>query len=77
MKDKIANLIDLKSIITIIITIAMVIFTWKGIVSSDMFISVGTAVFTYYFTRKNGEEKPEIDLRQQEIDLRGDEGNGD
>lgn len=59
MKKKIADLIDLKSIITIIITIAMVIFTWKGIVSSDMFISVGTAVFTYYFTRKHTEEVKE------------------
>lgn len=59
MKKKIADLIDLKSIITIIITISMVIFTWKGIVSSDMFISVGTAVFTYYFTKKN-EDKLEV-----------------
>ena len=57
MKDKITKLIDLKSIITLIIAIAMVIFTAKGIISSEMFVSVGTAVFTYFFTKKSNKEE--------------------
>lgn len=55
MKDKIAKLIDLKSIVTFFITIALIIFTWKGIVQPELFITIATAVFTYFFTKKNTE----------------------
>lgn len=62
MKDKLCNLIDLKSIITIIICIAMVWFTAIGVIGNEMFIAVGTSIFTYFFTKKkevdaNGENK--------------------
>lgn len=50
---------DLKSVITVVICLAMVGFTWAGIISSEMFVSVGTAVFTYYFTKKKGGESDE------------------
>lgn len=54
--NELKKLIDLKSIITIVICVAMVIFTWKGIIGNEMFIAVGTSIFTYFFTKKNGGE---------------------
>lgn len=56
MKEKIKKLIDLKSIITISLTFAMVFFTWKGIIPNELFVTTTSAVFTFYFTRKNDSE---------------------
>lgn len=50
--NKWEKLIDLKSIITIIVCIAMVAFTGLGIIGNEMFIAVGTSIFTYFFTKK-------------------------
>ncbi len=56
MKDKIAKLIDLKSIITLILTVALVVFTYLKILDNETFIMAVSAVFTYFFTRrKEGE----------------------
>ena len=49
---KVAKLIDLKSIITFMVCVAMIGFTGAGIISGEMFIAVGTLTFQYYFNRK-------------------------
>ena len=38
--------------ITFILTIAMIIFTYKGIIPTELFVTTTSAVFTYFFTRK-------------------------
>ena len=61
MKKKIANLIDLKSIITILLVVALVILTVGNLQIEDdtiktLFTSVTTSCFTYYFTKKKSSE---------------------
>lgn len=55
MLKKIEKLIDLKSIITLLLTVAMVVFTWRELIPTELFVTVTSAVFTYYFTRKSEE----------------------
>lgn len=56
MKDRIAKLIDLKSIITIIITIGLIYGFIVNKINSQEFLTIATMVFTFYFAKKdNGE----------------------
>lgn len=52
MKEKIMKLIDLKSMITFVMTIALVVGFFKGAISTEVFIPFASMTFTYYFTRK-------------------------
>jgi len=51
--------LDLKSFLTIAITLSMIGFTAFGLISPELFISVSGSIFTYYFSRqdKNKNEK--------------------
>lgn len=55
MKEKIAKLIDLKSIITIIMVIALVIGWYKGMVTSEQFVPLVTMILTFYFAKKGND----------------------
>lgn len=57
MKEKIAKLIDLKSIVTLIVCVFLCIFTWKGIINSEVFAGISSSIFTYFFTKKSSSEK--------------------
>ena len=52
MKKQIAKLIDLKSIITIIITGSLVYGFVVGKVNTEQFMTIATMVFTFYFSKK-------------------------
>lgn len=57
MKEKFAKLIDLKSLITIILVVTLVVIVTCNINISDeaiktLFISTTTSCFTYFFTKK-------------------------
>lgn len=69
MKKALINLIDLKSIITLAVTIAIIIFTYKGIISNELFVTIAGSVFTFYFTKKKEVEdgnKKENNISEQE-----------
>lgn len=55
IKDRIAKLIDLKSIITIIMVLALVIGWGAGKVTSDQFIPLVTMIITFYFAKKGSD----------------------
>lgn len=55
MKEKVAKLIDLKSIVTLIMTIALVIGFILGKIQTDQFITLATMVFMFYFQKKESE----------------------
>lgn len=64
MKDKIAKLIDLKSIITLSLIVTLEILIIKGTnLNSDLFLlfsNILTMVVTYFFTKKsNNKEESE------------------
>lgn len=66
-KKKLAKLIDLKSIITLVLTITLSVIIFAGIEIPDetiktLLVSVVSSVFTYYFTKKpsaDNKEDPE------------------
>lgn len=56
MKEKIIKLIDLKSIITLLITAALVIGFFMDKISTEVFIPFASMTFTFYFTKKKENE---------------------
>jgi hypothetical protein len=55
MKERIAKLIDLKSIITIIMIIALVVGWFQGRVTTDQFVPLVTMILTFYFAKKGND----------------------
>lgn len=56
MKNRIAKLIDLKSIITILITGCLIYGFIVGKVNNEQFMTIATMIFTFYFAKKGSEE---------------------
>ena len=48
MKEKLAKLIDVKSLVTLLMTSVFCILTQKGIVSGEQFITDYTVVISFY-----------------------------
>ena len=55
IKEKIAKLIDLKSIDTLLITGALIYGFVNKMIEADQFITIATMVFMFYFTKKKDE----------------------
>ena len=49
LKDKLAQLINVKSIITIILTVVFAILSLKGIVTTEQFVNIFSIVIAFYF----------------------------
>ena len=49
MKAKLAKLIDLKSIVTLVLTLVFCVLTIMGVIGSMEFMSIFTMVMTFYF----------------------------
>lgn len=58
MRDRIAKLIDVKSIITIALTIALIIMTLSCRETSELFEYATMLVLGFFFGKKSG-DKPE------------------
>lgn len=56
MKEKIIKLIDLKSIITLIMSVAMVVGFFMEKINPDVFIPFVSMTFTFYFAKKKENE---------------------
>ncbi|MBR7163577.1 MAG: hypothetical protein IKD21_01215 [Clostridia bacterium] len=68
MKKKLASLIDLKSIITLLLVTTLIVVVFANLTIQDeaikaIFISTISSCFTYYFTKKGQSEKTEQDDR--------------
>lgn len=60
--EKFANLIDLKSIITIIMVVSLAVAFFLDKVTAEQFIPLVTMIITFYFAKKDNskdEEKKE------------------
>lgn len=53
IKERIAKLIDLKSIMTLLMTITLVKGFFKGMIPVEQFVPFVTMVFMFYFQKKN------------------------
>lgn len=49
IKDKIAKLVDVKSLVTLILTSVFAVQTARGMITSEQFQSVFTTVIAFYF----------------------------
>ena len=57
MKNKLAKLIDVKSIVTLVMTAVFVGLAAKGTVTSDQFLTVFTTVIAFYFGTQHAKNK--------------------
>ena len=53
LKNKFAKLIDLKSIITILMVVGLIVGWFLDKVTSEQFIPLVTTVLTFYFAKKD------------------------
>lgn len=56
IKEKIAKLIDLKSIVTLLMTGTLMYGFINKMIEADQFITLATMVFMFYFTKKKEAE---------------------
>lgn len=59
MKNKLAKLIDVKSIVTLVMTAVFAGLAAKGSVTSDQFLTVFTTVIAFYFGTQHAKNKEE------------------
>lgn len=52
MKEKLSNLIDVKSIVTIALTILFIILSIKGVIDGNAVVTIFTTVIAFYFGTK-------------------------
>nr|DAJ45487.1 MAG TPA: hypothetical protein [Caudoviricetes sp.] len=61
---QIAKLIDVKSILTLVLTVVFAVLSVRGVISSSEFLSVFTLIIGFYFgvqhEKKNSESKGEL-----------------
>lgn len=58
----IANLFKVKTILSLAVIITTCILTFKGVVSVEAFMAIAGSIITYYFTKKEKEEKTDEDI---------------
>lgn len=57
MKNKLSNLINVKSIVTIVLTVIFSILSLKGVITGNDFLTVFTVIIAFYFgTQKQKDE---------------------
>lgn len=52
MKEKFAKLIDVKSIVTVSLTVIFCILAFKQVITSTEFMTIFTLVISFYFNRQ-------------------------
>ena len=60
MKSKIAKLINVKSIVTIVLTAVFSVLSLRGKITSESFLTIFTVVIGFYFgtqSEKKGQDK--------------------
>ena len=59
MKEKFAKLIDVKSIMTLLLTIIFCILSVTGVISGEQFLTIFTVVVGFYFGTQYGKREIE------------------
>ena len=65
IKENIAKLIKLKSIITLVMVIALVVGWFRQMVTADQFIPLVTMIITFYFAKPDTPKAKEGDANEQ------------
>ena len=56
MKEKLAKLIDVKTVVTFTITAVFAYLAITGTIPVDQFMIVAIMIYTYFFTKKSDEK---------------------
>ena len=51
-----ANLLKVKTILSLSVILTTCILTFKGIISVESFMAIASAIITYYFTKNDNKE---------------------
>ena len=54
-----ANLLKVKTILSLSVIFTTCVLTFKNIISVEAFMAIASAIITYYFTKKETESKEE------------------
>lgn len=57
MKDKLAKLIDVKSITTLFLVVVFSILSLKGTITADQFLTIFSVVIAFYFGTQAGKKQ--------------------
>lgn len=57
LKEKLAKLIDVKSIVSLVMVICFAVLALTGVIVSSDFINMFSIIIVFYFTRENNIEK--------------------
>lgn len=57
MKEKLAKLIDVKSIVTIILTLVFAYLAIAKVIGADQFLTIFTVVISFYFGTQLGKKE--------------------
>lgn len=67
IKEKVAKLIDVKSIVTILLTVVFAYLAVIKVISADQFLTIFVTIIAFYFgtqTQKNADEKKLLDEKK-------------
>ena len=64
--EKIAKLIDVKSIVTLLMTVVFAILAMKSVISGEQFITIFTVIISFYFGTQAGKKGSEKDESKSE-----------
>ena len=68
MGKKLAKLIDVKSIVTFILTGVFAYLSTIGVISGEQFLTVFTMVISFYFGTQAGKKEKEEELKEDGTD---------
>lgn len=57
MKQKLAKLIDVKSIVTILLTVVFCVLALRHTITAEQFITVFTVVISFYFGTQSAKKR--------------------
>ena len=63
MKERLAKLLTVKSMVTMIITLVFAILSLRGIIDGNTFMTVFTMIISFYFGTQHEKTNPEKESR--------------
>jgi hypothetical protein len=57
--EKVAKLIDVKSIVTLLLTVVFALLAMRGVISGEQFITIFTVIISFYFGTQAGKKGSE------------------
>ena len=62
--EKLAKLINVKTIVTLLLTVVFCFLAIKGAIAAELFMTIFTVVIGFYFGNQAGEKQAEAALEQ-------------